>query len=380
MRRVAALLLAGGCSFSGPGASVDGGSGSDGPTDCIAWMPRAGHIVPCTMPAGDAWTVGGAGGTFDTETGMYVGEGDAPAGQVVAQEQPDKLRMRVISVQRFTIADTATLRVVGSLPLLVLSWSDITIAGSLDASSKRTATGLERGAGSGRSDCSAPRDGAGEQDSGGGGGGGFKAGGGSGGTGEGNHAGGMFGGSISEPTLVIGGCDGADGGDTGTAASGGAGGGAIQLTAKAAIVVESTGRIHAGGTGGTGGTGEAGGGGGGSGGFIGLDAPTVVVRSNALIAANGGGGGVGCDGGDGDDGEDGKLDTSTAAGGPGTSCTRGNRGGAGGARSLLAGGAGSPSNSGGGGGGGGGGAGYIFAWAGTLTVQGADSPAIQQRP
>lgn len=390
MRRIGALLLlllllVVGCSFSGPdgGGGPDGGPGRDGdaepdaPGPCVSWSSRAGHVpMTCDLPAGPAWTVT-SNTTFNTTNGTYT-EGAGPTGMEITQTGGGQIR--VISVASFTVAPSATLRVVGSRPLLVLSWSTINVAGIIDVSSVRSGSMTSLGAGANRMGCDTGDNGQGNQDSGGGGGGGFHLGGGKGGNGDGgNTNGGPGGGSTPRPAIVVGGCRGGNGGSGSSAGQAGASGGAIQLTAKVSIQLTDTAQISAGGMGGQGGQGDGGGGGGGAGGFIGLDAPTVTTISGALLASNGGGGGTGCDGNTGPNGANGNVGTARAPGGPAAVCSNavaGGRGGALGTPIEMAGEDGVNSQSNGtSAGGGGGGVGYIVVWAGTLQFQGIASPA-----
>ncbi|HWU87500.1 MAG TPA: hypothetical protein VN253_09510 [Kofleriaceae bacterium] len=382
------LIVVAGCSFSGPGGGAsnpDGmvGDGADGAPTCTSWSPIARHVVPCDLPVtpGPAWMVT-SNSTFDTTDGSVSG-GNPPPSTVV--NQGSGVSLRVISVGSFEVAPGATLRVIGSQPLLVLSWSTIQVAGIIEVGSIRAGATVEKGAGADRSGCSAAGNGTGNSNGGGGGGGGYRLGGGAGGNGS-NGSPGVGGGSISAPMDVYGGCAGGRGaGGGGAGGAGGSSGGAIQLTAKTSITIASTGRINAGGAGGRGAQSNGGGGGGGSGGFIGLDAPMVTVESNAVLAANGGGGGTGCKSQSGPDGSNGSLVITRAPGGPAAVCMGPTAGGGGGAfvtsgSSMEMQGEVGGSSSNDSGAGGGGGVGYILAWAsaGMLQFQGTSSPALQQ--
>ena len=375
------LIFVAGCRFDLPDVAPtpdDSMIDPDGSSECVAWTPLARHVVPCDLPAKPAWVVSAPGGTFDTSTGMYSA-GGAPESTTIVQQ--GGIVLRVVSVEAFTVEQGATLRVIGSHPLLVLSWSRSTIAGTINAGSVRNGADVERGAGGDRAGCQSAQPGLGTDACGGGGGGGFSTGGGRGGNGGAN--GGNGAGSIAMPTIVAGGCPGARGGAGGSAGSPGAGGGAIQLTAKTSIEIAPTGQINAGGAGGRAGQGSGGGGGGGSGGFIGLDAPTVTVAEDAVLAANGGGGGTGCDGGTGgESGGDGTPGTDRAEGGDegcNSAVTGGDGGafGASGAPAEIIGEDGASGSSSVSGGGGGGGVGYILVWSVTPSFQGTASPAHQ---
>lgn len=267
----------------------------------------------------------------------------------------------VLAVDSFQVQSGATLRVIGSKPLIVGSWTTITVNGVIDAGSKR---GGATGAGSVIATCSP--DGAGpgvaSNAGGGGGGGGFRGTGGTGGIGDG-AAGGSPGLARAVPASVRAGCPGASGGLTGFGV-GGSGGGAIELAARTSIAI--TGTVMSGGAGGQGGgqTGtKGGGGGGGSGGRLGIDSPALTLGSNAVLVANGAGGGGGGNG-LAQSGQDGPAGTGPATGGSGA-----RTGGAGSSSSTLAG--ETPGFSGDGGAGAGGGAGFILVRAPSLDDQGA---------
>lgn len=373
---VVLLLLVVGCTFRPPSVATDapGDTPPDMDPNCAEkWTTRAGHVPNvCLTPPDGGWTIDLIA-TYNTDDGSYTG-GDPPRSYLI--DQPSGSKLRVVSVADLTVNAGATLRVVGQHPLLVLSWSRITVSGGIDVSSKRL---LTPGAGANLQGCNLADAGDGIVSGGGGGGGGFKDRGGLGGSGnnDGNMGGGI-GNSISRPEAYVrGGCAGGTGGTGAGASAGGAGGGAVQLTAKESITVTSTGVIHAGGMGGQGSQGASGtgGGGGGSGGFIGLDAPAITTEMSSALAANGGGGGAGCESGDGAPGEDGWPNTNPARGGVLTSCFNGAAGGDGGRRSGVMGLNGAPGI--GGGGGAGGGVGYIVIWVpsmGDFTRNGLESP------
>jgi len=350
----------------------------DAPPGCASWMPR--HFDACAIGAPAPGVT--IEGTYDTDTGMLDdGAGMTSLPGIVIDQ--DGTPARLLSVESFTISSGSILRVVGSMPLIVASWSGIEIAGEINVSSRRG--GFGRGAGSSSGDCDAATSGAGGNGgTGGGGGGGFGGRGGNGGQGDANggaRAGGMGGAAVGEaPEIVRGGCHGADSGlgDAGDMAAGGPGGGAVQLSARDRIVV--SGIIDAGGGGAAGGTrpSASGGGGGGSGGYIGLDAPAVAVTGT--LAANGGGGGGGAafaEGGG--NGGSGRANDSPASGGAGAAGvgTGGGPGGAGGARDggdvsgILD----------GGGGGGGGGVGFVLVFSAMFDGAGGTiSPAAAVSP
>ncbi|HWO19057.1 MAG TPA: hypothetical protein VNO30_09775 [Kofleriaceae bacterium] len=331
-----------------------GDDGDDPPAfDCTAW-PAPRHFMPCDLPMPAGALVLDAGPyTYDTTSGTLSGPTSGPTSAVIASKVIGG--NRVISVERLAIGAGATLRVVGSQPLVVASWGAIDVSGTLDASSAGSP-----GAGANPSACdghAAAIGGSSDVGGSGGGGGGFQGAGGRGGQGDGGTPG-NGGGAVAAP-LLLGGCPGARGGDgdAQNGGAGGAGGGAVQLTARQSITI--TGKVHAGGAGGSGATGSDGaGGGGGSGGMIGLESPQVAVRAGAILAANGGGGGQGANAQPGGAGQPGALGATAAAGGTGGDSARGGDGSAG---TTLAGGSGPSTASvgGDGAGGGGGGAGFI---------------------
>lgn len=367
-----------GCSFE-PGrlaGAIDDAGGSrdasdandidSAPVACGDWTPLSGHFSPCALPPGPPWTPGNA--LYDTTTGLLV-PGVSPNSMIING-------VRVVSVDSFTLPTGVTLRVVGTLPLVLASWSGLQINGVLDASSVRVADDQVVGPGARGTNA---QDGGGNQDCGGGGGGGFGSVGGDGGNGSG-FSGGNGGGAEAIPTIVLGGRAGGEGGQDGydPRGLGGAGGGAVHLIARQAIAVSATGRINAGGAGGQGArNGDGGGGGGGSGGFIGLDAPTVALSTGAILAANGGGGGTGCDDFNGPEGTNAQVSMLPAAGGAANTCDVPTAGGSGAAGNTAAGFGGNSPESGGGGGGG---VGYILVWTGMLDNQAIVSPSLTPRP
>lgn len=392
----------GGPGTDGGNPGIDGGNpGTDGgnpgidapmPIDamgCQGWTYDPEHFDPCTVIQPTANLILNAGDyTYNTDDGSLMGA-TAPPTEVLALVP----EVRLIAINRLEIQSGATLRVIGSRPLLIAAWEQISVSGTIDVSSSLGAPG----AGSNPMDCNASAPGAGTQGEaggGGGGGGGFGGDGGAGGDGnEGDGSGddgakGAKGSKVSTPNNIRGGCDGATGaaGDRNNGAgAGGPGGGALYLAANNVITVD--GLVNASGAGGEGATGDiggggqtrrSGGGGGGSGGYIALEATTVTAESGAFIVANGGGGGGGCNGGDGQDGEDGREDGTQASGGPkegGDSGAGGNSGFSGQPDAND----GDPNGGGnGGGGGGGGGVGHIIVHSMSFDNQGATiSPTPQ---
>lgn len=344
------------------GADPDGGGeNSDAGLleDCMDWAPQ--HFDPCLIPPppAEGLVLTEGAWTFDTDLGTLT-----PASQNYAStdiDQPTAPGAHVVSVALLEIQPQASLRVVGSHPLIIASWSTIVLDGTVDGGSERTG---RVGAGAELSTCTLARPGANGGAGGGGGGGGFGGNGGDGGNGDGSP-GGTGGSSIGIPSVVRGGCAGAlgGGGTPGSSGGFGAGGGAIQFSAFNSITVDGT--IASGGAGGSGASGSGGGGGGGSGGYVGLDATSIIVRGT--IAANGGGGGGGGDG-DGLPGQDGHATAAAANGGVGPGGA--SDGGDGGSRTNPDG-VSVTETAGDGAGGGGGAAGYILLRGMSVDTAGA---------
>ncbi len=342
---------------------------------CVGW-PATG-IVACDYPASPPLVLAGGAYTYDTRAGGGTLSG--PTGEVRTSaftlRPPDGPEVAVLSIEALTIGAEATISVIGPKPLLVLSWSTITIDGTLDASSRRQRAQLGAAANVG---CTAMAGAPGTSGvsvvsggSGGGGGGGFQGVGGLAGDGGVVVVGGGEGGG-SAPATLRGGCPGGASGmagpgadaPSGSLALGGAGGGARRLVARDRITVGGTGTVSANGAGGAGGPlrSACGGGGGGAGGYLGFEA--AVVTLDGRVSANGGGGGGAAGPGDaGNDGADGAPGSDAAAGGVPTAC--GSAGGSGSDVTNLDGRAGTSFATDqdcmttGGGGGGGGAAGFI---------------------
>ena len=320
---------------------------------------------PCRFAKGPAVTITGTQ-TLDTTSGLLGGDD----GELVSV---GGIQARMYIVDSFTVSAGATLRATGPHPVLVISWGDISIAGTIDVSSKTAGTPIV-GAGGNATTCPAIPDGGTNNNGGGagGGGGGLGTAGGNGGQGgsNGGRQIGATGGPSASP-LLQGGCRGGRGGNTPNA-EGGGGGGAIYLVSKTRITVSGT--IDAGGAGGLGATGRGGGGGGGAGGMIGLEAP--VVSTTGTLAANGGGGGQGVDGDPGGVGQDGKA-TATVATGGGPGGDQCGPGGAGGFAATAATGGVNGNCSSNGGGGGGGAYGIIVVKSPSKTLGGVVTPTAR---
>ncbi|MBC7977253.1 MAG: hypothetical protein H7138_19935, partial [Myxococcales bacterium] len=111
---------------------------------CVTWRTRGGHVMgdPCALPQNPSWRIGVAGTTYNTDQGTYSA-GPAPESALLAVN--GLISVRVVSVADFSVAEGASLRVVGKHPLLVISQSTIVVAGTIDVSSAR-ALGLGAGA------------------------------------------------------------------------------------------------------------------------------------------------------------------------------------------------------------------------------------------
>jgi len=341
----------------------------DDPT-CWTWAVSV--FDPCdTNPGGDI-VIGGGTWTYDTDTGvMHSPNGDetTPSNNLVAQTLGPTARM--ITASSITISEDGKLRVVGSRPLIIASWSTLDVLGTIDASSRVDEP--FSGAGSEPTMCAmaAPTPGQDRADGAGGGGGGAFAGkGGNGGDGRPGTKG-TGGTKVEFPGYVRGGCAGAAGGATQIAAGDGSpGGGAVHLVAKTQLTI--SGMVEAGGAGGGAGLQGndddslgSGGGGAGSGGYIGIESESVTLTETAIVAANGGGGGeAGDDEADGDLGDDGLIAMIEALGGAGAA-EKGGNGGNGGYLDKPDGKAGKKQDVGGGGGGG---AGFVALRAFTQNV------------
>lgn len=379
------VLASASCSFDG---NVPSSVDTVPATPCENWNPQ--HFDPCQLPSPVDeldLSVDGSPWAYDTDTGILTDSGGMETKPPSAEtDQGIGGALRVISSNHVAIESGATLRVTGSIPLLIAAFSDITIAGTLDVSSKREG---ESGPGANPALCTANAAQTGDPSdsgSGGGGGGGFQGNGSAGGDVDLDAQDGILGGEGgsavgSVPAIVVGGCSGADSGvGEGVVGVAGNGGGAVQLSAFESIRV--SGVIQAGGAAGGGGPADTacGGGGGGSGGYIGLEAQQIN-SSQSTLAANGGSGGEGTDqSGGGADGENGKASAEAAPGGQDVSDC-GTDGGDGSDAVNLDGGPVDPPDSCGGGGGGGG-AGYVLIRAVNHTTQDPtfSPPAIVTTP
>lgn len=341
--------------------AVDDAPSRDAPiaAACQDWGQAPRHFDPCIISTPSAGVSLGPGDwRYNTTTGEWTTPVGDPApttvGELVTQAGANPAHL--LSVESFVVESGATLRVVGDAALIIASWSEIRIIGTISSESLRG----EPGAGANPETCAAAEPGGSTAFCGGGGGGGGLSGlGGPGGDGESTaNLGGAGGQGLALPDALVGGCPGATSGSGsigGVRADPGEGGGALALAASSRVTIDG-GQINVGGGGGAGGSACSGGGGGGSGGILVLDAPTVSAINGAILAANGGGGGSG------DDvlgvpGSAGQMGDTPALGGAGGNTGVGGRGGA---ALVPAGGEGITTGGlEGGGGGGGGGVGYV---------------------
>ncbi|MBA3464576.1 MAG: hypothetical protein H0T46_31885 [Deltaproteobacteria bacterium] len=377
MRAVLALALVG-CGFSVPANGSDDEPSRDGSIDqpldaCVSFSSQLDTCGKTGVPL----TISGVN-TLDTDTGVMMnGNATVALTSAVVVASTNQIELRVIYASTVMFAANAQLRAVGSRPLAIIAFGNVSLAaGAL----------IDVGAGGAGAFTMCPNGAArGENDSGGGGGGGggsFAALGGKGGDGNsdgGGSTGGTAGAVVALPAGPRGGCPGSGGGNGDQdGGEGGPAGGALYIASATQIELLGTAAITAGGGGGGGGrqsgfsNGDAGGGGGGSGGLILLEAPKV--RSTGVLAANGGGGGEGSGNGDaGNPGARGPASTLRAEGGKMGSPT-GTDGGRGGAVAAVTGESPGAAQAGGAGGGGGG-AGYIKV-ASPDRVLGTVSPAV----
>ena len=395
------------------GSGVDARPEVDAPPSsatCEATWPGATVLFdPCDI--GDPESAPpsfAAPGIYKLDTTVATSNLTAPGGAVSTIKNVMNANGRVLTVASFDIPAGSTVEVVGSLPLVVASWSTISIAGTLDGSSytgtvgaTHTADQAGPGAVPQPATCTpgtAAQTGGSDGD-GGGAGGTYQTLGGNGGRGgaDPNVTGGAVG-TLRVLPLLAAGCSGQAGAASGGGAAGpgGAGGGAIALTAKTSITIAGT--VTVGGAGGKGAaTGNdsnngsrPGGGGGGSGGMIGLESAAITVTGT--LAANGGGGGQGWDNViPGGHGMTGPATATAATGGRAPrqggedSGGYGGTGGFGGTGAAV-GGKGNETTPGqstgtqGGGGGGGGATGFIAWKDGAPSAGGTITPAFTPRP
>ncbi len=272
---------------------------------------------------------------------------DCFASPIAVVAQADGTTVNLIVVASLQVAASATVRVTGAVPLIVVSLGDVTLAGAFDGHSASLNVGPGGAVG-------AQSNSAGSGPSGGTAAVATAAVGGSGGTfcGIGGLGGGQTLAGTSAGAADLRPLKGGSSGGGGSVGSG-AGGGAIQISAAGTLTIASSGAISVGGQGGPIGgiAANQNAGGGGSGGGILLEATDVALAGT--LAANGGGGGGDYSG---TGGADATANATPAAGG-----AAGSSDGAGGTGAAAAASAGSAGTVPGGlnAGGGGGGAGWI---------------------
>jgi hypothetical protein len=311
--------------------------------------------------------------TIDTDAGTISGVGAGDIEFNVYSQGLVPIEIGVFSFHAIHFTDDVT--VVGSRALVLLSCTDVTVEGVIDACASFMTAGS---GGFNGGPCETDGEGIALIGSGGnavigddespwhqpgGGGGAFGGDGGDGGDASSSSGGAGGNQLLMTETLIplLGGSGGGGGacrseGSGGDGGQGGGGGGAVQISANLTIWIEPGFGIHACGAGGTGPTSDGcAGGGGGAGGGILLEAPYVAV--DGILAANGGGGGGGDNWDDGNPGdfntmlgEDGHFGSTQADGGDGID--GGGDGGDGGAGSIADGEVGGSDTRAGGGGGG----------------------------
>lgn len=326
---------------------VDGDGGSL--PNCADWPSAAGDFGICELElATQDLVIDGGGWDLNTDSGVLT-DGDGNPVEIKSQfvVMANGIEAQLILVNSLRMDSNINAK--GSRPLVVASWGDIEINGSLQVEGSDS----DPGAGANPADCGDSAGKAGLDDPGGAAGGGGGALGGTGGLGgsgdSGTSEGGVAGVVNSSAQGLRGGCPGGVGGNTG--GPGGSGGGAVALVAIGQITI--VGDIEAVGRGGDGGRNDrSGGGGGGSGGMILLASDPLEIRDGARLSANGGGGGGGAEeSDDGSPGNKGRLDLDAANGGEAPQ--GGGNGGIGSSFGTPSGGEGGGSFAGGGGGGGG---------------------------
>jgi len=387
------VLIAAGCGFRVGAAASDAGDPDpdsaplvdamlDAPgTMLCPWPYAPAYVDPCAMIP--TTTLGdldlGMNGTYAFDSsGSTLRDPSGGSIALTTTAIASATKAKLIWVRNLRVQNGSTLRLTGSLAVVIVATNAIQIDGVVDASSHGASSTANDGAGANPAACvpTVAGDGAPCQHGGsGGGGGGFGTFGGNGGfgglthtcvTGQDGISGGAGGNAVTA-TALRGGCNGGGGamGDGTGAGLGGRGGGAVYLLARDLVTVSATGKVHAGGAGGREATGgRSSGGGGGSGGMIRIAGNQVVIASGGVLAANGGGGGGGCDGNAAMPGGDGVVGAMAAAGGAKEGA--GAAGGAGGFNTMTGVGGGDASRGGGGGGGGG----------GVIQLQGGTSPMV----
>ncbi|HEX4417240.1 MAG TPA: hypothetical protein VH165_05035 [Kofleriaceae bacterium] len=353
-RATFAILLVTGCGFQaqpthqglgddapvmvdGPGGNGggDSGSGTGSTNFCVSDA-----MVTACLPQKPTMSI-----TISAPTAIDTDKPDSCAAETTGSSG----NYCIFAGASITIAAGQTLSAHGSRPLVLLSSTAITVAGTIDVAGHLS--GAPQPAGPASTTCAGATP---ASSSGGGYGGSLGSLGGDGGTDSGAHLGGKAP-PIVAPTTLRGGCNGEQGANNGGSAGGGGGG----LAVLAMVSIDVQGSINASGGGGGAGAvnpGNRGGGGGGGGGMIVIDAP-VVSGVLGKIFANGGSGGEASGGNIGNVGNDAPLDPTVAAQG-GAGGSSGGDGGVGainnaqGGNAATSGGTGTSAAGGGGGGGG----------------------------
>jgi hypothetical protein len=265
----------------------DGNSGTGDGAACDWSKLTPTNFLPAALPAQQGSWMVTADDSYDTTLGQSA---TGPTG--IVQVQNGGAMARLVYVDDFTVPAGKTLKIVGTLPMIVVA-NTITVNGTID---------LRGGADGASCARTVPTDNC--YSGGGGGGGGLGQGGGSGGGPEVVGAGAPAFGTTALDPLVYG-CSGQAGGVFTTggmiAAAGGLGGGGLELSAQYQVTIN--GLIDGNGRGGqpgnssgtvtcnTGHLPSSGGGGGGGGGAILVEGCAVAITGN--LCANGGAGGGG---------------------------------------------------------------------------------------
>ncbi len=343
-----------GCSFEhgtvtsgSPDGGINGSDDIDAPPSGTLCLGAAAYQVCVPHPTMSV-TVSGL---IDTATAAECAPAQ-PSGWLAAG-QPESCFIFGTSI---SISGTA--RFVGARPVVLFASNDISISGTLDASSKRGEA--KSGPGAPAPSCRSFTQNPEENSSGPGGGAGgtFMTKGGNGGDGNASNVEGRAPNPEPKPMRLRAGCNGQRGG-VGDEPPGppGAGGGAVYLVAGGTITI--SGIINASGAGGANGNNEAtksGGSGGGSGGMIKLHATSIAVGAGGAVMANGGGAASGSDeNGGGNFGSDPQAASMRAPGGARVSNSGAGGGGFAIGMPAVDGAKATGNNTGGGGGGGGGG-------------------------
>ena len=295
--------------------TCDWGCSTDTGAHCAKLQPSGGVLSPEDLdPNAQLQDITINGATLDTDTGAISNVRAAGPGVISGIDYIQRGSAAVFKFHKLTITNGLLIR--GSRAAVLVSITDVTTSGNIDAQGDCQGTNAGPGGSPGGAKAA---DGSGSGKGGkgtgddatcsGGGGGAY---GGSGGDGGGDNNGGSRFGSDLIPLLVGGG--GGGGGGGGNGASGGGGGGALQIVANRRVTINGisvAGGITAGGCGGK--TASSCGGGGGAGGAILIEAAVIEFKSSVL-AVNGGGGGGGSNGSAGDRAQ---LSTQRANGGPG---------------------------------------------------------------